>query len=42
MFQKPLVHTTSISGDCNQTWQGVEQAGALDSASSKGPDKPVV
>jgi len=42
MLQKPLVPTTRISGDCNQTWPGVEKAGALDSVSSKVSDKPVV
>jgi len=42
MLQNPLVPTARISGDCNQTEKGVEHVGALDFASSKGSDKPVV
>jgi len=45
LLQKPLVPAARISGGCKfvtRPDQGVEQAGALDLASSKGPDKPVV
>jgi len=42
MLQKPLVRTAGISVIVSRSVQGVEQAGALDSASSNGSDKTVV
>jgi len=42
MLHKPLVPTARTAMIVTRPDLGVEQEGALDSASSKGSDKPVV
>jgi len=42
MLQKPLMPTAYSAVIVTRPDQGVEQAGSLDFASSKGSDKPVV